>query len=98
MPRIEIYDASDTPYRIDTFDPVKLHAWLAEWAPRLYHQDYPLRMSIQPLFGPDGPDWNADTRFSDWFEVPWEPYAIMARIDQQRKAIEQAKAEGAKHL
>ncbi len=103
MPRITIYDASSTPYRIDTFDWARVRAWLDEWAPRLRDPDYPLRMEIYPLFpwlnGHTGlPDWNADTRFFDWFEVPWEPEAIMARIEQQCKAIERAKAEGAKHL
>jgi hypothetical protein len=103
MPRIEIYDASNTPYRIDSFDWSRIRDWLAEWVPRLKDPDIPLRMQITPLFpwlnGQTGlPDWNADTRFFDRFEVPWEPDAIMARIEQQRRAIERAKAEGAKHL
>jgi hypothetical protein len=101
MPRIEIYDASNTAYRIDTFDWTRVRDWLAEWAPRLRDPDYPLRMSIRPLFRYDPEvvaDWNADTRFFDWFEIPPDPDAIMARIEEQRQRIERAKAEGRKYL
>lgn len=109
MPRIEIYDAIRKPYRIDTFDWDKIRAWLADWAsvlqPPESQPDYPpLLMSIQPEFaydwetGQSTPDWNADTRFFEPFEVPWEPDAIMARIEEQRQRIERAKAEGAKRL
>lgn len=103
MPRIEIYDATNTPYRIDTFDWTRVRDWLAEWVPRLRDPDYPLRMSIRPLFpwldGTAGvPDWNADTRFFDWFEIPSDPDAAMARIEEQRQRIERAKAEGHKFL
>jgi hypothetical protein len=94
MPRVAIFDSSNTGYQIDSFDWDAIKRWLAEWAPILHDPDYPLRMQIMPLFhaAGGGPDWNADARFFEWFEIPSEPDAIMARIREQRQRIERAKA------
>jgi len=97
MPRIELYDTTNTPYRIDSFDWNRIREWLAEWVPILRDPDYPLRMTIRPLFRwLDGQvseaDWNADTRFFDWFAVPDDPDGIMAAIEQERQRIQNAKA------
>jgi hypothetical protein len=94
MPRIAIFDSSNMSYQIDSFDWETIRRWLAEWAPILRDPDYPLRMQIMPLFRlhGGGPDWNADARFFEWFEIPDEPDAIMARIREQRQRIERAKA------
>ena len=96
MPRVELYDTSNTAYRIDSFDWYRIRQWLAEWVPVLRDPDYPLHMMIRPLFrwhvGQfSDPDWNADTRFFDWFAVPNDPDGIMAAIEQERQRIEKAK-------
>jgi len=96
MPRIELYDTMNTPYRIDSFDWSRIAEWLAEWVPIVRDPDYPLRMAIRPLFRQlDGqvaaPDWNADTRYFDWFKVPDDPDGIMAAIEAERQRIEEDK-------
>lgn len=105
MPRIAIFDATSVVYRIDTFDLHKVRVWLDEWVPRLKPPQNisgypPLRIEVQPLFswneGRIGePDWPADTRYFAWFEVPWEPGAIMDAIESRREFIESDRKERA---
>ena len=35
MPRVTVLDASNMPYRIDTFDWEKIRAFIEEWATRV---------------------------------------------------------------
>lgn len=104
MPRVELYDAVNTPHRIDSLDWDKIRAWLAEWLPRLRSPGIALRVAVYPLFtypaegGPAAPDWNADTRFFDPFVIPDTLDEAMAAIDQRRLDVEQAKQEGRKFL
>lgn len=105
MPRIELYDAVNTGYRIDTDDWDKIRAWLAEWLPRLRSPGIALRVSVYPLFiypaagGQDaGPDWDADTRFFGPFVIPDTPDEAIAAINQRRKDIERARADGLRFL
>jgi hypothetical protein len=104
MPQIELYDACNTAYRIDTLDWDKIRAWLAEWLPRLRCPDIALRVRVIPLFtypaegGREVPDWNADSRFFDPFVIPDTVDEAMAAISQRRLDIEQAKRDGKKWL
>lgn len=97
MPRIELRDAVNTVYRIDTSDWLRVADWLTEWLPRLRAPSIALSMMIYPLW-PEGaagfPDWNADSRFFRPFVIPDESAdAVMRAIELERKFIERAKAE-----
>ena len=94
MPRIQIYDAVNTQYSIDSMDWETIERWVKEWVPRLRSGDIALRMTVWPLFAPDGKgpmiaDWVTDSRvLGEYFNVSNDPETVMSQIHLRRRELQ----------
>jgi len=94
MPRIQIYDAMNTHYAIDSMDWETIERWIKEWVPRLRSGDIALRMTLWPLFAPEGrgreaADWVTDSRvLGEYFNVSNDPETVMSQIHLKRRELQ----------
>lgn len=88
MPRITLFDAAGTGYRIDTAAYPLVQTWLYYWAPRL---PKPLAMTVRPLYEDGTADWPDEPQHyrshRERFQVANDPEIIMEQLHRRRAEL-----------